>query len=215
MTKTDGVNSVIAGTAVSYQINVVNNGPSDAPQVRVLDALPPGLSAATWTCTATGTTCPANGSGSPDFVAAMPAGGQPSGRECHAFVRSHRLAAEHGDGAGAGRGGRSAARQQFGHRHRPHQHRAGSGAEHRRSVRSLRSGRHGALALPRDHQQCRSVRRPWRDPRDDPVAHHRCDDSTQLRGRRLVRGDDLHLRHRACGQHDRGPVRLRRHADRR
>ncbi|HWT16861.1 MAG TPA: beta-propeller fold lactonase family protein [Patescibacteria group bacterium] len=74
VTKTDGVNSVVAGTAVSYQIDVVNHGPSDAPQVRVLDALPPNLLAATWTCTATGTTCPANGSGSPDFEAAMPTG---------------------------------------------------------------------------------------------------------------------------------------------
>lgn len=75
ITKTDGVNSIVAGTAAGYQIDVLNAGPSDAPQVRVLDNLSPNLLGAAWTCSPSGgATCPASGSGSPDFVASMPVG---------------------------------------------------------------------------------------------------------------------------------------------
>ncbi len=74
VTKTDNVNTVVAGTALSYAITVANAGPSDAPQVRILDTLPVALIAANWTCSATGTTCPATGVGSPDFIASLPVG---------------------------------------------------------------------------------------------------------------------------------------------
>lgn len=75
ITKTNAVTSIVAGTAASYQIDVLNSGPSDAPQVRVLDNLSPNLLGAAWTCNVSGgASCPASGSGSPDFVASMPVG---------------------------------------------------------------------------------------------------------------------------------------------
>jgi uncharacterized repeat protein (TIGR01451 family) len=40
LVKTDMVESVIAGDVILYQITVVNNGPSDAQSVRVVDAVP-------------------------------------------------------------------------------------------------------------------------------------------------------------------------------
>jgi uncharacterized repeat protein (TIGR01451 family) len=73
--KSNGVDGVVAGTAVDYLIEVANAGPSDAPQVRVVDLLPTTLTAATWTCTAFGgAACPPAGTGSIDLLAALPAG---------------------------------------------------------------------------------------------------------------------------------------------
>jgi len=75
ITKSDGVTSVTAGTPLSYQINVSNIGPSNAPTVQISDVLPSTLQAATWTCTGqTGATCPASGNGNIGFIAAMPVG---------------------------------------------------------------------------------------------------------------------------------------------
>lgn len=67
---------VVAGLPVSWRIDVVNAGPSDAPSVDIADTLPQGLSNVTWTCSASGrASCPAGGIGAPDFDAAMPVGG--------------------------------------------------------------------------------------------------------------------------------------------
>ncbi len=75
ITKSDGVSSVTAGTPVSYQINLGNAGPSNAPMVRVSDVLPPTLQSATWTCAGTGgASCPPSGNGDVDFLASMPVG---------------------------------------------------------------------------------------------------------------------------------------------
>jgi uncharacterized repeat protein (TIGR01451 family) len=64
ITKTNNTDAVVAGTAVTYTITVRNAGPSSATSVRVIDTLPASLLNATWTCSATGGTCVAGGSGS-------------------------------------------------------------------------------------------------------------------------------------------------------
>jgi len=52
ITKTDGVTSVTAGTGLTYTITVRNHGPSTVNGATVTDAIPPQLTAASWTCTA-------------------------------------------------------------------------------------------------------------------------------------------------------------------
>ena len=77
VSKSNGVDEVVAGTSTSYQITVFNNGPSDAPQVRIEDLLPMELASVSWSCAATGSgSCPASGTGDLDFSAAIPAGEQ-------------------------------------------------------------------------------------------------------------------------------------------
>ncbi len=67
---------IVAGLPVVWRIDVVNDGPSDAPSVDIADTLPQNLSNVTWTCTAAGgATCPAGGTDAPDFNAFMPADG--------------------------------------------------------------------------------------------------------------------------------------------
>jgi uncharacterized repeat protein (TIGR01451 family) len=67
ITKTDGVTSVVPGTADTYIIVVSNLGPSAVTGASVADALPTGVTTATWTATdSTGggaVTGPATGSG--------------------------------------------------------------------------------------------------------------------------------------------------------
>ena len=65
ITKTDFSATATPGTAVTYTISVSNAGPSDVVGATVADLLPASLSAATWTCTVTGSgSCPASGTGS-------------------------------------------------------------------------------------------------------------------------------------------------------
>lgn len=60
----------IAGTTVEYVLTVTNAGPSDALGIRVRDPAPAGVAGVSWTCAATqGSSCPAQGSGAPDFAA--------------------------------------------------------------------------------------------------------------------------------------------------
>jgi uncharacterized repeat protein (TIGR01451 family) len=62
ITKTNGVNSVIAGMNTTYSIVVSNNGPSTVTNAPVSDTLPANLSNATWTCVASsGSSCGAAG----------------------------------------------------------------------------------------------------------------------------------------------------------
>ncbi len=51
ITKTDGVSSVVPGTADTYLIVVSNHGPSAVTGASVSDALPAGVTSATWTQT--------------------------------------------------------------------------------------------------------------------------------------------------------------------
>jgi uncharacterized repeat protein (TIGR01451 family) len=75
VTKSNGVNPLVAGERTVYSIEVRNDGPSDAPQVRVRDLLPAELRDGQWTCSAQGGgSCPTSGSGSIDQVIALPAG---------------------------------------------------------------------------------------------------------------------------------------------
>jgi len=76
VTKTTLTAEVVAGLPVTWRIDVVNVGPSDAPSVDIVDTLPQGLSDVSWTCSAAGgASCPAAGTDGPDFNAALPADG--------------------------------------------------------------------------------------------------------------------------------------------
>ncbi len=64
ITKSDGVSSVIPGTATTYTIVVSNSGPNDVTGLGVNDTPPASLTFTSWTCAATaGSACPASGSG--------------------------------------------------------------------------------------------------------------------------------------------------------
>ena len=52
VTKTDGQTTAVPGSTTGYTIFVTNSGPSAAFGVRVVDAFPADLTAATWTCVA-------------------------------------------------------------------------------------------------------------------------------------------------------------------
>lgn len=72
---------VVAGMPVAYAVTVRNIGPSDAPDVRVLDILPSGLREITWTCSvdvstplAVPTCGDASGLGSIDQRVSLPVG---------------------------------------------------------------------------------------------------------------------------------------------
>jgi len=75
VTKSDGVDTVVAGTSTVYRIEVSNAGPSDAPQVRLLDAVPEGIATLQWSCAAVSTApCSLNGAGDIDADVSLPAG---------------------------------------------------------------------------------------------------------------------------------------------
>jgi uncharacterized repeat protein (TIGR01451 family) len=76
VTKTNGVSTLVPGTATTYTIVVSNTGPSTATGINVVDTLPATLTGATWTCAgASGATCPASGSGSINTSVTVPASG--------------------------------------------------------------------------------------------------------------------------------------------
>src|SRR4029077_4519054 len=76
ITKTNGVNGVVAGLPTTYTITVTNPlGPSDASGATVTDTFPATLSGVTWTCTGTaGGACPASGSGAINTPVTVPVG---------------------------------------------------------------------------------------------------------------------------------------------
>ncbi len=64
ISKTNGVDQVVAGTSVVYSVQVSNAGPSCAQAALVADDLPADLAGVTWTCEgAAGGVCTAAGSG--------------------------------------------------------------------------------------------------------------------------------------------------------
>ena len=64
ITKTDGRTSAQPGDAITYTIVVANAGPSAVIGAPVVDTLPSGLAAASWTCTSSvGASCVGSGSG--------------------------------------------------------------------------------------------------------------------------------------------------------
>ena len=64
ITKDDGVPRYTPGANLVYTIKATNNGPDAATGATVSDALPAGITTASWTCTAdTGAACTASGSG--------------------------------------------------------------------------------------------------------------------------------------------------------
>ncbi|MBD9470841.1 GEVED domain-containing protein [Pseudoxanthomonas sp. PXM01] len=77
ITKTDGANTYTPGTNVAYTIVASNNGPFGAQNARVQDALPSGITTASWTCVAAnGAACrTASGTGAIDARVDLPVGG--------------------------------------------------------------------------------------------------------------------------------------------
>lgn len=77
VTKTDGVETAAPGQMLTYTSAVGNAGPNDAAGATVSDPLPSGLTAASWTCVATGgASCgSASGSGSISQTVGLPVGG--------------------------------------------------------------------------------------------------------------------------------------------
>jgi len=62
--KTNNQSIYTPGTEVTYTIQVTNNGPFAAQGAKVADALPSGITSASWSCTATsGGSCTASGTG--------------------------------------------------------------------------------------------------------------------------------------------------------
>ncbi|SOD54054.1 DUF11 domain-containing protein [Pseudoxanthomonas wuyuanensis] len=77
ITKTDNSSTYTPGNNVVYTIEVSNNGPFGAQNVQVVDALPTGITTASWTCatTSSGGVCgAASGSGAINTTANLPAG---------------------------------------------------------------------------------------------------------------------------------------------
>ena len=67
----------VAGTVIEYEMVVTNAGPSDALGIQVRDPALPMLSDLQWTCAASpGSSCPADGTGAPDFSADVLVDGQ-------------------------------------------------------------------------------------------------------------------------------------------
>ena len=76
ITKTNGVNGVVAGLPTTYTLTVTNPlGPSDAIGATVTDAFPATLTGVTWTCVGSGGgTCVAGGSGDINTSVTVPVG---------------------------------------------------------------------------------------------------------------------------------------------
>ena len=76
ITKTNGVNGVVAGETTTYTITVTNaTGPSDASGATVIDTFPATLTGVAWTCTGTaGGACPPSGSGAINTSVTVPVG---------------------------------------------------------------------------------------------------------------------------------------------
>ncbi|PSL48796.1 putative repeat protein (TIGR01451 family)/gliding motility-associated-like protein [Chitinophaga niastensis] len=75
ITKT-GPASATAGTPISYQLKIVNNGPSDVTGVTIADQLPSVIQNPVWSVTTAGTATASvsNGNGAVNFTAGLPAG---------------------------------------------------------------------------------------------------------------------------------------------
>jgi gliding motility-associated-like protein/uncharacterized repeat protein (TIGR01451 family) len=71
-----GPADIIAGDLITYNLRIVNDGPSDAPGVVVADALNALVTNATWTATGLNgaTVSVTDGSGNVNFIAGIPAG---------------------------------------------------------------------------------------------------------------------------------------------
>lgn len=76
ITKTNGQSSYTPGTNVVYTITVTNKGPFTATGATVTDALPGGISAATWSCAASaGASCMTSGTGGINDTITLPKDG--------------------------------------------------------------------------------------------------------------------------------------------
>ncbi|HYC91466.1 MAG TPA: DUF11 domain-containing protein [Thermoanaerobaculia bacterium] len=69
ITKTDNATADVAGTTVTYDVIVTNNGGAFISGVAVTDIVPPQLINVTWICNAAGATCGGSGSGNINDVA--------------------------------------------------------------------------------------------------------------------------------------------------
>lgn len=78
VSKTADVAEAAPDSLVTYDITVVNLGPSDAPLVTVVDTPPAGLVFESWTCSGIDGSCAASGSGAIDETVSIDSGGSVS-----------------------------------------------------------------------------------------------------------------------------------------
>lgn len=76
VSKTASVADAAPGQSLTYEITVINAGPSDAASVNVADVPPAGLNFEAWACAATDGNCAASGAGAVNETVAIDAGGQ-------------------------------------------------------------------------------------------------------------------------------------------
>ncbi|AOM78268.1 gliding motility-associated C-terminal domain-containing protein [Pedobacter steynii] len=71
-----GPANIIAGAPITYNLRIVNDGPSDAPGVVINDQIPAGIITASWTATGINgaTVSSTNGNGNVNFTADLPVG---------------------------------------------------------------------------------------------------------------------------------------------
>ena len=147
ITKTNGVNGVVAGLPTTYTITITNPlGPSDAIGATVTDTFPTTLTGVTWTCTGTGGgACPASGSGNINTSVTVPVGAtRRLHRHRHGQSRGHRRPRQLGPGAPA---------------HGPRQPDLGDRHRQRPHHRARRPGHHqDGTGVHRRRQQCWSTR---------------------------------------------------------
>lgn len=76
VTKTPGTGEYLPGQPITWTITATNAGPNLADGVTIADAVPTGLTAASWTCVASGgATCAATGTGNINDTVNLPANG--------------------------------------------------------------------------------------------------------------------------------------------
>ena len=192
ITKTNGVNGVVAGLPTTYTITVTNPlGPSDASGATVTDTFPTTLTGVTWTCTGTGGgACPASGSGAINTPVTVPVGatvvftatGTVDPAATGVLVNSAQVLPP----AGLRQphvGDRH--RQRPHHRaRRPGHHQDGTGVHRRRQQSGLHDHRHQHRAVGR---RGRGGERCHADRPGVRVEHRRLHDGLPVRARRRAR----------------------------
>ena len=149
ITKTNGVDGVVAGLPTTYTITITNPlGPSDASGAMVTDTFPTTLTGVTWTCTGTGGgACPASGSGNINTSVTVPVGAtRRLHRHRHGQSRGHRRPRQLGAGAPA----HGPRQPHLGdrHRQRPHHRARRPGRSPRRDRRPSSPGTRSSTRSP-------------------------------------------------------------------
>ena len=100
ITKSNGVNGVVAGGPTTYTITVADPlGPQRRSGAMVIDGFPPTLTGVTWTCAGTGGTACLRGNGNMNTPVTVPVGASVVFTAGHGRSRRHRRTRQLGPGA--------------------------------------------------------------------------------------------------------------------